>query len=237
MQSLCWKDAYAKEFDATVVAVDGPYVVLDQTGFYAEAGGQPADSGTIVSEEGDEYTVVHVKLLPDKISHQVDREGLTVGDKVHGVIDWEKRHRVMRHHTASHILSGVVNKETGAMITGKQISGDENKSRIDFSLEEFDKSKLKEYEDKANEIVKQKVPVTIEFLTPEEAEKEPQLTRLAKGVMEGEKEIRLIIIGEFDRQACGGTHVQNTEEIGKIEIYKAENKGKNNRRAYFKLHD
>jgi Ser-tRNA(Ala) deacylase AlaX len=138
----------------------------------------------------------------------------------------------MRYHTASHILFGVINKKTGALITGNQISID--KTRIDFSLESMNKEILPSVEEEANNIIQEGHPVEFEFISRGEALKKPYLATLAKGLPEAET-IRVVKIGDFNEQACGGTHVKNTKEIGKIKIVDFVNKGKNNRRIYFVL--
>lgn len=230
---LCSTDSYLREFDATVVEADGRFVVLDRTAFYAEGGGQPADTGKII--RGNEaFAVVYVKKLPEKVSHEVNREGLVAGNKVKGIIDWERRHVIMRYHTAAHILSRVVHDKTAALITGKDISRDGDRTRIDFSLEQFDREQIRGFAEKANAVIAQQLPVSIRFVSRAEAEQMPQVTRLNMGLPPVDP-VRLISIGDFDVQACGGTHVANTKEIGSIEILKAENKGKSNRRVYFGL--
>ncbi|MBU2634502.1 MAG: alanyl-tRNA editing protein, partial [Nanoarchaeota archaeon] len=181
----------------------------------------------------EEYNVVYVGKFDGKISHEVDKEGLKVGDKVRGVLDWDRRYKLMRMHTASHILSGVLHKETGALITGNQLGVD--KSRDDFNLENFDKEEIKNYIDKANEILDRNLDVKISFLKKDEALKDKELFKLAAGFKHDFEEIRIVEIGDYDKQADGGTHVKNTKECGKIEFLKCDNKGKNNRRVYFKL--
>ncbi|MBW2985980.1 alanyl-tRNA editing protein [Candidatus Woesearchaeota archaeon] len=225
-------DCYAKEVDATVVKVDGKFVVLDKTIFYPQGGGQQTDTGKLV-KDGQEYAVVFAKKVGPDVSHEVDKEGLKEGDAVHCVLDWDKRHMLMRMHTAAHILSEIFHKETGALITGNQLKVD--KSRIDFSLENFDREKINEYVVKANEIVNQDLPIKIYALPREEAMKIPSVTKLANVLPPAVKELRIVEIVGFDVQADGGTHVNSTKEVGEIEVVSAENKGKNNRRVYFTL--
>jgi len=225
-------DCYAKEFDATITKVDGKFVVLDKTAFYPQGGGQPTDTGKLI-KDGEEYTVVFAKKKGPDVSHEVDKEGLQIGDAVHGIIDWDKRYVLMRMHTAAHILSEVFHKETGALITGNQLNID--KSRIDFSLENFDREKINEYVAKANEIINKDLPIKIYTLPREEAMKLPSVTKLANVLPPAVKELRIVEIEGFDVQADGGTHVKSTKEVGEIEVVSAENKGKNNRRVYFKL--
>lgn len=225
-------DCFTKEFDATVTQVDGKFIVLDKTAFYPQGGGQPTDTGKLL-KDGEEYQVVFAKKKGPDVSHEVDKEGLQVGDKVHCVLDWDKRYVLMRMHTAAHILCEIFHKETGALITGNQLNID--KSRIDFNLENFDREKINEYVAKANEIVQKDLPIKIYTLPREEALKLPSVTKLANVLPPAVQELRIVEIVGFDTQADGGTHVKSTKEVGEIEIVSADNKGKNNRRVYFKL--
>lgn len=232
-EALYLSDSYLKEFEAEVVSVnDGKFIVLDKTAFYPRSGGQPHDEGVMV-RDGEKFKVVFVGKFDGKISHEVDHEGLKVGDKVSCKIDWERRHKLMRMHTAAHILCEVINRESGALITGNQL--DVEKSRIDFSLENYDPEKMNVYVGMANDIVKKDLPVSVKFVTRSEAMEIPQVSKLAKGLPESIKEVRLLYIGDFDIQADGGTHVKSTAEVGKIVLLKCENKGKNNRRLYYSL--
>lgn len=227
-----YKDNYLKELDAEVIEANEKFVVLSDTIFYPNSGGQLYDTGKIIL--GDEvFNVVFVKKFDDKISHEVDKEGLKPGDKVECILDWERRYLLMRMHTATHILSTLIHNKIKALITGNQLGLD--KTRIDFSLENFNRENIKEYIGEANEIINQNLETKSYFITREEAMKIESLTKLAKGLDENLKEIRIVEIGNFDKQADGGTHVKNTKEIGKIELVEIENKGKNNRRIYFRL--
>jgi len=228
-------DSYIKEFDAVVTEMkDGKFIVLDKAGFYPQSGGQASDTGTIIRGP-DTFKMVFCGKFDGKISHEVDKPGLNVGDKVHCILDWDRRYKLMRSHTAAHIICEVINRETGALITGNQLNVDQ--SRIDFSLENYDTSKLQDYIAKANDVVNQDLPIKVEFVTRDEIINRPNITKLAKGLPESIKDVRLLYIGDFDVQADGGTHVKSTKEVGKIELVKTENKGKNNRRLYFKLID
>jgi misacylated tRNA(Ala) deacylase len=140
----------------------------------------------------------------------------------------------MRSHTACHILSAVIFQATGAKITGNQI--DLTRSRIDFSLESFDKTKLAEYVNHANEIIKEDHRVETALLPKAEALSIPDLFRLSVELPDRE-EIRVVRVEGVDAQACGGTHVRSTAEVGGIKLIKAENKGRANRRIYFELMD
>ena len=141
----------------------------------------------------------------------------------------------MRYHTACHILSAIIHSETGAKISGNQLS--EDKTRVDFSLEEFDREQLRAYEAKVNDVIDRNIPVSIETMDREEAFRIPSVVKLKDAFPPEVLCIRVITIPGVDRQACGGTHVANTGEIPHIEVFKAENKGKNNRRVYFRFRE
>ncbi|MBC8501112.1 MAG: alanyl-tRNA editing protein [DPANN group archaeon] len=232
-EALYLDDSYLKEFDATVTKVDGgKYTVLDNTAFYPNSGGQPWDEG-VMKRDGEEFKVAFVGKFGDNISHEVDKEGLKVGDKVHCVIDWERRYKLMRMHTSAHIVSTLIHNKTGALISGNQLGID--KTRIDFNLEDYDRDKMVEYLKEANEIIKKNIEVKSYYLPREEAMKIPSVVKLAGALPPAIDTLRIVEIGDFDTQADGGTHVKNTSEIGDLEFLKAENKGKNNRRIYYKL--
>jgi len=235
-EALYMLDCYMKEFEAEVIsAKDDKFVVLDHTAFYPNSGGQPYDTGKIVREsDGAEFGVVFVGKFNDSISHEVNRPGLKPRDKVKCIIDWERRYKHMRMHTAAHIIANIIEKEAGALITGNQLGLD--KTRIDFSLETFDREKFAEYESKANAIIKEAHKINLYLMPREEAEKRlERFTTLAKGFPETIKEVRLVEIEGFTIEACGGTHLANTSEAKGIRILSLENKGKNNRRMYFEL--
>jgi len=145
---------------------------------------------------------------------------------VRGVINWNRRYLFMKYHTACHILSAIIYNETGAQVSGNQIG--EDKTRVDFSLEDFDRDKISSYEEKVNRIIDRKLQVSIDILPRDEALRIPSVVKLKDAFPPDIREIRVITIPGVDRQACGGTHVSDTGEIPYIEIFKAENKGKNN---------
>ncbi len=233
MKALYIEDSYLRDFDATVESALLDRITLDKTAFYPASGGQPSDLG-IILRDGEEFKVLKVEALDGGIVHIVDREGLQPGDSIRALLDFERRYRLMRSHTACHILSAVIFKETGAKITGNQI--DLSRSRVDFSLESFDKVKMNEYIGEANRLIQENRPVKTRVLPRDEALKIPDLVRLAMDLPDRE-EIRVVEIEGIDTQACGGTHVKSTGEIKGIKMIKAENKGKSNRRVYFALED
>ena len=231
-ETIFFEDCYAKECDSAVVAAEGNKVELDRTIFCYQGGGQPSDTGKITSG-GEGYAVVDVKKENGTIMHYLDRPGLKSGDKVHCTIDWDRRHKLMRYHTAAHILSAIVNKKTGALITGNQIGVDQ--ARFDFDLENFDREKMSEYVKDANDAIKRNMAVRMYFLPREEAMKITGVVKLANALPPQVQQLRIVEIGDVDTQADGGTHVGNTSEIGQIEIIRMDNKGKSNRRVYFRL--
>ncbi len=232
-EALYMKDSYLRNWNAKVVSVkDDKYIVLDKTAFYPKGGGQPWDEGFII-KDGEKFKVVYVGKFSGEISHEVEKSGLKEGDTVSCEIDWERRYTYMRYHTACHLVSNLLFRRANAKITGNQIELD--KARMDFSMEDYSPEKLHTYVNEANDIIQKNLPVTIGYLSREKVLQKPELARLAIGLPKNIKEFRIIKIGDIDEQVDGGTHVKNLNEIGKIEILKTVNKGKNNRRLYFVL--
>ncbi|MBI3412563.1 MAG: alanyl-tRNA editing protein [Candidatus Aenigmarchaeota archaeon] len=232
-EALYLHDSYIREFTANVISVDGHEIVLDVTAFYPSSGGVPNDTGKIfVSDNKASFNVIDVKKKDGQILHIVDTDGLTPGDRVVGEINWERRHVLMRMHTAAHILSAVFNKDR-ILITGNQLGAD--KSRMDFDMETIDREKINGYIEAANKIISENVSVETSSMKREDAMKIPNVVKLANALPPNIPELRLVKIGAYDLQADGGCHVKNTSEIGKIELLSVENKGKSNRRIYYKV--
>ncbi|MBU5690124.1 MAG: alanyl-tRNA editing protein [Candidatus Aenigmarchaeota archaeon] len=215
-----------KEFQATVVNADGNKIILDQTAFNGRGGGLPGDVGWI-----NEIAVTDSIKQGDEIIHIIDGE-LKVGQKVHGKIDWEKRYKIMRMHTAAHLLIGLLANKEGLLVTGNQLGYEE--SRMDFNMEVLDRDKILGYVDEANSIISKGGKVKIYFLKRDEALKDKGLIKMAAAMPPEVDEWRIVDIG-IDKQPDGGVHVADLNEIGRIVITKFENKGKSNRRLYFKL--
>lgn len=235
-ERLYLNDSYLREFDARVVSVsDEKFFVFDKTAFYPQGGGQPCDTGKIVAEDGASHNVVFVKGFGNDVSHQIENCSLKAGDKIHGVIDWQKRFALMRAHTAAHILHAVILKETGALITGNQLG--EKQSRMDFEVTDFDRELLSGFEKNANDIISAGLPVSISFLPREQALAMPELCRLKDVAPKDLPVLRIVKIGDFDCSLDGGTHVANTREVKGIKITKLGNKGAANRRIYFEVFD
>ncbi|MFX1488137.1 MAG: alanyl-tRNA editing protein [Promethearchaeota archaeon] len=226
-------DAYLKNWSTKVVSVkDGKYIVLNQTAFYPKGGGQNWDEG-IIAKGNETYRVVYVGKFSGEISHEVDKIGLKEGDEVTCELDWERRYTFMRYHTASHLISNILYNRANAKITGNQIELD--KTRMDFSMQDYSPEKLKAYVEEANSIIQLDLPITVDYMSREEVLKKPELARLAVGLPKNIEEFRIVKIGNVDTQVDGGTHVNHLSEIGRIEVIKTVNKGKNNRRMYFIL--
>ncbi|HZD12431.1 MAG TPA: alanyl-tRNA editing protein [Candidatus Binatus sp.] len=225
-KKLFWDQPYDREFDAKIIAVNGQRVALDQTLYYPRGGGVASDTGLLSN-----HRVVEVTKQDDQIWHSLDQDtGLKQGETVHGVIDWERRHRLMRMHTAGHLLSNIFYREN-CLITGNQIEPD--RARFDFNLEQFDRGKIEGLVNEANTVILKDAPVKMYFVNRDEASRIPGLVKLAEAAPPSEETLRIVEIEGIDRQADGGLHVARLKEIGKVELLKLENKGKNNRRLYY----
>jgi misacylated tRNA(Ala) deacylase len=227
-EKLYLTDCYVKEFKAKVIKVDENGVVLDKTAFYPGGGGVEHDVGYLIVN-GQKVEVTDVKEIEDEIYHVVKGGALKEGDEVVGVIDWERRYKMMRLHTASHVMASIAFKKYNALITGGNITPEYAKD--DFDID--DKNKLLEIVKEANEIIKRNIPVKIYFLKKEEALKIPGIVKLAERMPPNIEVWRIVEIEGIDIQADGGPHVSNTSEIGEIVPIKIENRGKNRKRIYY----
>jgi len=226
-------DSYLREFEARVLQVVGDRVVLDQTVFHPLTGGVACDTG-FLSRENAKFRVVSVEINREtkEISHVLDREAdLKLGDTVKGMIDWERRYRLMRLHTAAHLVANVMYNDYNALITGGQV--DVEYAKMDFNLPRTDREIFEAAVQKATRDAGRGVELKIYFLAREEALKMPGVVKLAEKMPPEERELRIVEIPGIDLQADGGPHVKNTNEIGEIRLLKIENKGKNQRRIYF----
>jgi misacylated tRNA(Ala) deacylase len=235
---LCLRDAYLRRFEATVTAVDptAGRLALDRTAFYPGGGGQPADEG-ILSLAGDptrRWLVSGSAREGGQVFHLVAPEGdrsvwPDVGDVVTGELAWERRYRLMRTHTALHVLCGVVFKLYGALVTGGNMGPD--KARMDFELEDLSKERVAEIEGRANQEIAAGREVRVAFLPRAEAFAIPDLIRTKINLLpEGITEVRTVEIVGLDLQADGGTHVANTHEVGGLEVVDTRSKGRINKR-------
>jgi alanyl-tRNA synthetase len=219
---LYYKDVYQQEFEAkTLGVVDEKYLVLDQTCFYSEAGGQLADHGTIVSTLGM-AKVVDVQRVGRVALHLIDGPMPKVGEVVQGRLDWQRRIALMRHHTGTHVVLGAARRVLGqhAWQAGAQKSAES--VRLDIShYERITDEQVAEIEKLAGELIMKCVPVEATWMPREKAEQEYGFILYQGGVVPG-REIRVIKIPGWDVEACGGTHVRNTGEIGLIKVLKTE---------------
>jgi Ser-tRNA(Ala) deacylase AlaX len=232
MKTLYLDDSYMRECDAVVLEVMDNGVVLDQTIFYPRGGGQPCDTGKVVAPDR-ELRVLSVMKKDGKIIHELESGGLKADDRVHLVLDWERRYRFMRMHTAAHVLAATMHTDMAALITGNELGQD--KTRFDFNTESFDRALFDAIVKKVNGLLAQDVELRTYSLPREEAMKIPGVVKLANALPPSITVLRIVEIPGIDVQADGGTHVRNLKEVGQIELLKLENKGKTNRRIYFAL--
>jgi misacylated tRNA(Ala) deacylase len=233
LQELIYQfDSYVREFKAKVVKVLDDGLVLDRTAFHPRSGGVANDVGFIV-KDGSRYEVVDVLFRDDDVVHMVKggTSGINVGDEVLGVIDWGRRYRLMRLHTAAHIIAAIFYRDYKALITGGNVYPDY--AYDDYSLETFDKSVFEDVIRKANEVVKSGVEVRIYWLDREEALKIPGIVKLASRMPPQVSRLRIVEIPGIDIQADGGPHVKNVSEVGEVVMVKVENKGRMRKRLYY----
>lgn len=230
---LFLEDSYLKEFQAQVAEIVEDGVVLDQTAFYPGGGGQPSDIGRLVGE-GGEYRVAKVGRKDGRIFHQIEGALPPVGARLTGVLDWDRRYLLMRTHTALHILCGVVWRDYGAKVTGGDMQP--GTARMDFELDQMSSEFAAEVAERINAEVTSARPVHVGNLSREEAEQEPDLIRTKINLLPaGITEVRTIDIHGLDLQADGGTHVANTNEVGRINVVGHESKGRINKRLRIAL--
>lgn len=167
--------------------------------------------------------------------HLIDGPKPVPGTEVRGIIDWERRHRVMRAHTALHVIAGVAFEDYGVTITGNQLY--EAAARMDLSFENMTRDLAEEIISKANEVISRNLQVMTYYIDRKEFRSRPDLMRVAPHLYEKYERIRIVEIGDFDAQADGGTHVRNTSEIGTVVLTRYQSKGKRNKRIYVELRD
>jgi misacylated tRNA(Ala) deacylase len=227
-------DAYLRAFDARVLGVEGDDVALDQTAFYPTGGGQPHDGGEF-TQGGRRWRVTGVRRAGDLIWHTLQGAGApAVGDLVHGEIDWERRYKLMRTHTALHLLCGVIWRDYQAPVTGGNMDTDEG--RLDFELPGFSNELAQEIVARVNVEIDADRPVEVRILPREEAFLIPDLIRTKINLLpEGISEVRTVNIVGLDLQADGGTHVARTGEVGRVSLVKTRSKGASNKRIIIKI--
>lgn len=229
---LYLRDAYLRDFDAEVVAVDGARIGLDRTAFYPTGGGQPHDTGRIGALE-----VVRVEKDGPVVWHEVRGDGgLEVGAAVHGVLDWDRRHALMRTHTALHVLCGVIWQEYATAVTGGNM--EPLSARMDFEFDPLPEGFGPTIEAAVNRELVADRPVEVSFLPRGAALADDDLIRTKVNLIpESVAEIRVVDIVGLDKQADGGTHVRSTAEVGRIKVVKTESKGKANKRIRIQVLD
>ena len=221
-------DSYLREMDAIVTRVEGARVALDRTVFYAQGGGQPADHGTL-HWDGGRARVVDVRKVGEEVLHALEGPLPPAGAALHGELDWERRYALMRAHTATHVLDGVIWRDFGALVTGSAM--EPGSARQDFELEHMSADFAVEVERRTNAELAADREVRVRILPRAEAFAIPDLIRTKINLLpEGIEQIRVIEIVGLDMQADGGTHVARTGEVGTIRVVGHESKGRINKR-------
>jgi misacylated tRNA(Ala) deacylase len=228
---LYLRDAYLREVEATVVDVRDDAVALDRTVFYPTGGGQPHDTGTLAGA-----SVVGVRKDGDLVWHELDGAVPVVGETVHGSVDWERRHALMRTHTALHILCGVIWQRWSTPVTGGNM--EPLSARMDFEFDPLPEAFGVEVERLVNEAIAADHPIEVSFLPRDVALGDEDLIRTKVSLIpESVAEIRVVDIVGLDKQADGGTHVRSTSEVGRVTVVKTESKGKGNKRIRLRVDD
>jgi len=226
-------DSYLREFQASVTDVVGEGVALDRTAFYLGGGGQPCDTGFL--EAGEErWAVRKVARQSGLVVHYLERKPPSVGTALTGSLDWERRYKLMRTHTAMHILCGVIWRDYGASVTGGKMES--LRGRMDFEFERMQRELVNEIEEKINLEVAAARPVSARILPREEAFQIPDLIRTKINLLPQHiTQVRVVEIEGLDLQADGGTHVANTKEVGPLRIVDYKSKGLINKRLVVEL--
>jgi len=230
-------DAYRHEFDSTVAEVDrgGGRIRLARTAFYPGGGGQPCDLGTILAP-GGALTVTAVKRDRGPIWHTVEGDLPDVGAEVQGIVDWDRRHRLMRTHTALHILCGVIWADYAIPVTGGNM--EPLKGRLDFPFPAMSADLGARVEKRINEEIERAWEIVVDFVPRSVADADPALIRTSANLIPQEIDpLRVIDIVGLDRQADGGTHVLSTAEVGRVRVTGTESKGKDNKRIRLEVDD
>ena len=236
--NLAYTDAYARSVPARVLGTDGGAVLLDRTVFYPGGGGQPADSGWLRTDDGGAWRVTGARKTGDEVWHQLE-EGAdlpAVGTEVTAELDWDRRHALMRTHSALHVLCGVIFRDWGASVTGGNM--EPLAGRMDFEFETMAGELVAEIERRVNAEVVADREIRVNVLPRAEAFAIPDLIRTKINLLpEGISEVRTIEIVGLDLQADGGTHVSHTAEIGRVRVTGYESKGRINKRIRIGVED
>lgn len=233
-EEIASRDAYRSTAEGRVVDITPEGVILDRTVFYARGGGQPGDVGVLCTQAGDVQIVDTFRQAGRIIHAASDLLGVEPGMEVEGVIDWDRRYRLMRTHTALHALSGVVWRDFGAKVTGGNM--EPGAARMDFELDSMSIEFGREVESILNSELVKGYPAEIVFLARDTALKDPDLIRTKVNLIpDYVSEIRVVDIVGLDRQADGGTHVRSTLEVGAVQVVKTESKGRANKRMRIEI--
>ncbi len=220
-----------KEFDAIVTRTGPKFVVLDKTGFYPEGGGQPSDTGKLIVN-GDEVKVIKVMKRGKQVFHYLN-EDIAIGEKVHGVIDWDLRFEYMRLHSGEHLLTGLFE----SMGSGPKVFS--SFSQLDFKPSELNEELVEKVRKRFDEVIEMDVPVEVYYTSREDLDvgdderKQSFLAKIPKNI----ETLRMVKIGEFAETFCMGTHVKSTKDIGKITELTWESKKKRKKIVYFKFEE
>ena len=236
--SLAYTDAYARSAHARVLETDGGGVLLDATIFYPGGGGQPADTGWLRTHGGDAWRVIGGRKAGDDVWHLLveGSEPPAVGTTVTAEIDWDRRHALMRTHSALHVLCGVIWRDWGASVTGGNM--EPLAGRMDFEFETMHADLVAEIERRVNVEIAADREIRVAVLPRDEAFAIPDLIRTKINLLpEGITEVRTIEIVGLDLQADGGTHVARTSEIGRVRVTGYESKGRINKRIRIEVLD
>jgi misacylated tRNA(Ala) deacylase len=228
-------DAYLREFEAVVTAVEADAVALDRTAFYPGGGGQPHDLGLLTGGE-QAWPVTRVRKAGADVWHTVQGAPPAVGTVVRGTLDWTRRYQLMRTHTAMHILCGVIFRDYGASVTGGNM--EPLRGRMDFEFETMRQELVREIEAAINVEAAAAHDVRVKILPRDQAFQIPDLIRTKINLLpEGIAEVRTVEIVGLDLQADGGTHVANTREVGRLRVVDYRSKGKINKRIEVAVED
>lgn len=222
-EKLYYKDAYMQEFDSTVKKViDGKYVVLDHTCFYPEGGGQPADQGWLITNDS-KHEVINVQKIGKVIVHEV-KSGISLKEDIiiHGIIDWNKRYSLMKAHTVTHLINGAARRVLGEHVWQSGTQKGLETSRLDIShYRRLSQEEIHQIEILANKAITANMKVETTWLPRNEAEASYGFRLYQGGAVPG-KDIRVVKTGDWDVEACAGTHLKSTSEVGLVKITYSE---------------
>jgi misacylated tRNA(Ala) deacylase len=236
---LYLQDDHCFETEATVLAIHENRIACDQTCFHPGGGGQPPDEGILTWQDGQTCEITSIQADSDEILWHIAREIVNSdrsGEKARLAVNKARRLALMRYHTVLHVLNTIALSDYNGWITGVQIN--EGYSRIDFRLENFTSALTVELEQKVNAVLLQDHPLKAYYISEEEFHQRTDLLRTLDAkppIVHGR--VRVVEIVGFDAQACGGTHVHSTRQVGKFSIYRTDNKGRNNKRFYVRLEE